>query len=49
MKHDDDFDERVIYHLGNNISAFMSVPTAIFCFLRAQNEIPGIKVLTIVS
>ncbi|KAK2588728.1 hypothetical protein KPH14_001616 [Odynerus spinipes] len=35
--------EEVIRHLGNNIVALHSVPTAIFCFLRAQKPITGIE------
>ena len=38
----DDPDEEVIRILGNDISALHSVPTAIYCFLRAQSNIPGI-------
>lgn len=34
--------EEIIEILGNNISAYESVPTAIYCFLRAQREIPQI-------
>ncbi|KAJ8942685.1 hypothetical protein NQ314_010009 [Rhamnusium bicolor] len=41
-KHDDKLDEEVILHLGHGISAYESVPTAIYCFLKAQNEIPTI-------
>lgn len=37
-------DEEVIECLGTSIAALYSVPTAIYCFLRAQKEIPGIKV-----
>lgn len=36
-------DEKVIQKLGNSVTALYSVPTAIFCFLRAQKLIPGIK------
>lgn len=35
--------EEVIEILGNNISAYESVPTALYCFLRAQKEIPQIE------
>jgi poly(ADP-ribose) glycohydrolase ARH3 len=35
--------EKVIKELGNDISGLRSVPTAIFCFLRAQRPIDGIK------
>jgi len=42
-KYSDDLDDEVIYTLGNGISAYESVPTAIYCFLRAQDEIPGIE------
>lgn len=34
--------DKVIEILGNGISAYESVPTAIYCFLRAQKEIPQI-------
>lgn len=37
-------DEEVVETLGTSISALYSVPTAIYCFLRAQEGIPGIKV-----
>lgn len=40
----DDLDEVVITQLGNGIRAHESVPTAIYCFLRAQNEIPRVEV-----
>lgn len=40
----DDLDKEVITKLGNGIGAHESVPTAIYCFLRAQNEIPGVEV-----
>ncbi|XP_001607700.1 ADP-ribose glycohydrolase ARH3-like isoform X1 [Nasonia vitripennis] len=36
-------DDKVIKNLGNDISGLRSVPTAIFCFLRAQKPIKGIK------
>ncbi|XP_034944045.1 ADP-ribose glycohydrolase ARH3-like [Chelonus insularis] len=36
-------DEEVIQNLGNNVTALDSVPTAIFCFLRAQYPVNGIK------
>ncbi|KAJ8919096.1 hypothetical protein NQ315_012081 [Exocentrus adspersus] len=39
----DDLDEEILENLGNGIRAHESVPTAIYCFLRAQNEIPGIE------
>lgn len=42
--HHEDIHEEIIFTLGNGINAFESVPTAIYCFLRAQTEIPGIKV-----
>lgn len=35
--------QEVIEILGNGISAYESVPTAIYCFLRAQSEIPQIE------
>lgn len=37
-------DEEVVDVLGTSIAALYSVPTAVYCFLRAQNEIPTIKV-----
>ncbi|XP_060530838.1 ADP-ribosylhydrolase ARH3-like [Cylas formicarius] len=37
-----ELDAQVISLLGHGISAYESVPTAIYCFLRAQNSIPGI-------
>lgn len=40
----DDLDEEAIYCLGNGISAHESVPTAIYCFLKAQNDISRIEV-----
>ncbi|XP_076624159.1 ADP-ribosylhydrolase ARH3 isoform X1 [Colletes latitarsis] len=36
-------DEKVVKQLGNNIAALYSVPTAIFCFLRAQKPIIDIQ------
>ncbi|CAG9859282.1 unnamed protein product [Phyllotreta striolata] len=42
-KHDNDLEEEVIMNLGNGISAYESVPTAIYCFLRALNEISYIQ------
>ena len=36
-------DEKVIQKLGNSVAALYSVPTAIFCFLRAQKPITGIQ------
>ncbi|ENN83133.1 hypothetical protein YQE_00506, partial [Dendroctonus ponderosae] len=39
-KPSDDLDEEVIYILGNGISAYESVATAIYCFLRAQTDTP---------
>ncbi|XP_066156542.1 ADP-ribosylhydrolase ARH3-like isoform X2 [Euwallacea fornicatus] len=41
-EHSNDLDDEVIYSLGNGINAYESVPTAIYCFLRALNEIPKI-------
>ncbi|KAF5289466.1 hypothetical protein FQR65_LT11839 [Abscondita terminalis] len=38
-----DIDDDVIRLLGNDISALGSVPTAIYCFLKAQKEIDGIR------
>lgn len=36
-------DEKVIQKLGNSVAALYSVPTAIFCFLRAQKPIIAIQ------
>ncbi|KZC15068.1 PREDICTED: poly(ADP-ribose) glycohydrolase ARH3-like [Dufourea novaeangliae] len=36
-------EEKVVQILGNSVSALYSVPTAIFCFLRAQKPITGIQ------
>ena len=36
-------DEKVTQKLGNSVAALYSVPTAIFCFLRAQKPIAGIQ------
>ena len=35
--------EKVVEKLGNSVTALYSVPTAIFCFLRAQKPITGIQ------
>lgn len=35
--------EKVVDKLGNTVAALYSVPTAIFCFLRAQKPISGIQ------
>ncbi|KAL6267129.1 hypothetical protein P5V15_000208 [Pogonomyrmex californicus] len=40
---DDPNEERVVQELGNSIRALESVPTAIFCFLRAQRRIRRIR------
>jgi len=37
-------DKEVVAVLGNSLLALHSVPTAIFCFLRACTPIPEIKV-----
>lgn len=42
LKKGDISSEEITEVLGNGISAFDSVPTAIYCFLRAQNEIPQV-------
>lgn len=42
-KHDDELDEEVILTLGNGVSAYESVPTAIYCFLKSLQEIPSIQ------
>lgn len=36
-------DEEVVNVLGHSVSALYSVPTAVFSFLKAQNEIQGIE------
>lgn len=36
-------DEEVVNKLGHSVAALYSVPTAVFSFLKAQNEIPDIK------
>lgn len=36
-------EEKVIQKLGTSVAALYSVPTAIFCFLRAQKPITGIQ------
>lgn len=36
-------DEKVVQRLGVGLNALYSVPTAIFCFLRAQKPIKGIQ------
>lgn len=36
--------DSVVEELGNDVSAIYSVPTAIYCFLRAQQPIPNIEV-----
>ncbi|CAL7938948.1 unnamed protein product [Xylocopa violacea] len=36
-------DDKVVQKLGNSVAALYSVPTAIFCFLRAQKPITGIQ------
>ncbi|XP_054003811.1 ADP-ribosylhydrolase ARH3-like isoform X2 [Hylaeus anthracinus] len=36
-------EEKVVQKLGNSVTALYSVPTAIFCFLRAQKPITGIE------
>jgi len=42
-------DKEVVAVLGNSLRAIHSVPTAIFCFLRACTPIPEIKVCQSVS
>lgn len=42
-------DEEVEDQLGTSIAALYSVPTAIYCFLRAQSEIPGVEVKILYS
>lgn len=38
-------DEEIIVGLGNDISALHSVPTAMYCFLKAQSDISSVKVI----
>jgi poly(ADP-ribose) glycohydrolase ARH3 len=40
---DGPYDEKVVQRLGVGLNALYSVPTAIFCFLRAQRSIKNIK------
>lgn len=48
IKYHDELDEEVAQNLGNSIGAYDSVPTAIYCFLRAlQNDIPTVNVINI--
>ncbi|XP_076275444.1 ADP-ribosylhydrolase ARH3-like isoform X2 [Rhynchophorus ferrugineus] len=42
-KYDDELEDEILYSLGNGIEAYESVPTAIFCFLKAQGDIPRIE------
>jgi hypothetical protein len=49
VKKDDVHDEEVEKILGNSVAALYSVPTAIFCFLRACTQIPEIEVCKSVS
>lgn len=37
-------EDEVVAALGNSIAALHSVPTSIYCYLKAQNEIAGIEV-----
>lgn len=37
------YGSKVVEKLGHDVTAFGSVPTAIFCFLRAQKSIEGIR------
>lgn len=37
-------DEEVVEQLGHSQMAVYSVPTAIYCFLRAQSEIENVEV-----
>lgn len=43
-KYDEELDDEVLMCLGNSVTAHESVPTAIYCFLRALEDIPPIKV-----
>lgn len=43
-KHQDLQDFEAVKYLGNGIEANNSIPTAIYCFLRALQEIDGVKV-----
>jgi poly(ADP-ribose) glycohydrolase ARH3 len=49
IKYHDELDEEVAQNLGNSIGAYESVPTAIYCFLRALNEIPTINVSPLIN
>ncbi|XP_019874408.2 ADP-ribosylhydrolase ARH3 isoform X2 [Aethina tumida] len=42
-KYDEELDDEVLMCLGNSVTAHESVPTAIYCFLRALEDIPPIK------
>ena len=42
-------EKEVVTVLGNRLLALYSVPTAIFCFLRASESIPEIEVCQSVS
>jgi ADP-ribosylglycohydrolase len=48
-KKEDAHDEEVERTLGTSVAALYSVPTAIFCFLRACTPIPEIDVCKAVS
>jgi hypothetical protein len=48
-KKEDADDEEVQRIMGNTVAALYSVPTAIFCFLRACAPIPEIEVCKSVS
>lgn len=41
---EDRADEEIVKHLGTSVAALYSVPTAIYCFLRSLENIPGIQV-----
>jgi len=43
-KKEDAYDENVEKILGTSVAALYSVPTAIFCFLRAYTPVPEIEV-----
>lgn len=44
LKADEPTDQEIIQVLGHKATALNSVPTAIYCFLKGQNEIKGIEV-----
>ncbi|XP_043284797.1 ADP-ribose glycohydrolase ARH3-like [Venturia canescens] len=43
LKEEGAHEVKIVEKLGHDVTAFGSVPTAIFCFLRAQKSIEGIR------